>query len=37
MEQGQKFALYLRLEVDEQVAATEQVEPGKGRVLNDVL
>ena len=37
VEQGEHLLLDLRLEVDQQVAAADQIEPGERRVLQQVL
>src|SRR5919106_4768295 len=37
MEQSEHLLLHIRFEVDQQVAAADQIEPGKGRVLEQIL
>jgi len=37
MEQGDEFLLQFTAHVDHQVAATDEIELGKGRILDNVL
>ncbi|HVO66312.1 MAG TPA: hypothetical protein VMT12_07515 [Syntrophales bacterium] len=37
MKQGDNFFLYLLIQVDQEIPATDQIQPGEGRVGGDVL